>query len=48
VYYSTKSAQKAKARFSRLLRHTAWKQSGPILKGKVVKEVDKHEKISKE
>ena len=34
IYYKTKYTQKTKARFSRLLRHPAWKRSGSILTGK--------------
>jgi len=34
MYYNTK---KAKARFSRFLRHPAWKWSGSVLKGKMRK-----------
>jgi len=36
-----KQLKQLKSRFGRLLRPLAWKQSGPILKGKVSKEVDK-------
>ena len=32
TYDNTKSAQKTKASFCRLLRHAAWKRNGPILK----------------
>jgi len=38
TYDNIKLTQKTKARFSRLLRHPAWKRNGPILK-----EVDKQE-----
>jgi len=31
LYNNTKQTQKTKARFSRLLRHPAWKWRGPIL-----------------
>jgi len=34
MYYNIKYIEKSKDRFSRLLRHMAWKRRGSILKGK--------------
>jgi len=48
MYYNTNYIHKNKDRFSRLLRHPAWKRSGSILKGeRLVREEISKEKVEK-